>query len=165
MKSLSFVLFLLLGCFSLVNQAVAFNVLGVETGASPDVVENQIRKMGLGNISWGEGSGAFKTLYSQQNDIQNTVNSYGFCNNKLVQVQSTKATKFDQLANFIDETIKQYGQPSKVSAGVKVFGWGNSGKVTMQWKLGSTDIMTIYQLSGTHIVSYETKSECKLVED
>jgi hypothetical protein len=131
-------------------------------GFTPDVtkqgVEAAAAALNLGAAKW---FGASYLVQGQDNYYHSWI--FNFCNDKLYEVSQQFPANFEQMANFVDTSIQQYGQPIIVSA---MGGMGQGGFIrplNLYWKIDGSTYMRLMQLATNYTVIYQWVNSCEKV--
>lgn len=138
--------------------ANALEAFGFVQGMSPRQVEKAVDASNFGVSKWFG-----KTLLVQAQDAQDHSLMFNFCDDQLYEITQNFPANFDRMAGFVDQTIKQYGQPVIVSA---TGGMGSAGYVrpiSLYWKIGEADFLRLMQLEHSYALVYATKNACAAV--
>lgn len=144
----------LLSVGTLTPPASALEAYGFVQGMSPSQVE--LAASNLGIAKWFG-----KTLIVQVQDAQRHSYTFNFCDEQLYEVAQTFPSNFDQMAGFVDQTLRQYGQPIGLSA---MGGMGSAGfvrPINFYWKIGEKDYLRLMQLESSYALIYASKNACK----
>jgi hypothetical protein len=142
----------------LADAADAVEAFGFKQGLLPRQVEQGAQAYNLGVAKWFG-----KTLIVQAQDSQAHSYMFNFCNEQLYEITQNFPSNFERMADFVDQTIKQYGQPVIVSA---TGGMGIAGfvrPINLYWKIGEKDYLRLLQLETSYALIYTTKNSCVAV--
>ena len=140
-RTLSHKLFLLIRVFSFVlicnsSSAFAFEAFGFVSGMSEASAEKSASN--LGRVKWYG-----KSLTVQAQDHPDHGYLFNFCEGRLYEAGQTFPSNFDQMANFIDATIQEYGQPFSVSTQGGMGGQGFVRPINLYWTVGTKDYLRV----------------------
>ncbi len=139
-------------------QANAFEAFGFRSGMSKSVVDSAAKSLTLGIGKWfGE------SLIVQAQDAEHHNFLFNFCDDQLYSVSQTFPANFENMAGFVDDSIRRFGQPIFVSALGAVGSHGFVRPINIFWKMGETDYLRLMQFGDQYSLIYENKNSCATV--
>lgn len=134
----------------------AINAFGFTPGMSKQAVEAAATSMGLGVPKW---VGHSFLVQGQDNYYHEWL--FNFCNDKLYEVSQGFPTNFDQIANFVEASLREHGQPLFVSATGAMLSGGFVRPVNLYWKLDAgAAYLRLMQLPKSYTVIYQWPNSC-----
>jgi len=128
---------------------------GFKFGMTKQATENAATAMGLGVSKW---LGA--TLIVQAQDDPRHSYMFNFCQDKLFEVSQNFPLEFRKMADIVDDSIRQYGQPVFVSAQGAMTQNGFLRPINLYWKIDEASYVRLMQLEKQYNVIYQTENSC-----
>jgi hypothetical protein len=141
----------------LINSTLAMAVdpFGFAFGMTPSAAEKLVNSVGMGSTRW-----LGKSLMVQGQDDPNHSYLVNFCENKLFSVMQSLPGNFDRMASFVDDSIRDYGQPMYVSARGSMTPNGYIRPINLYWKIGADEYVRLMEMGQNYAIVYEKANPC-----